>query len=248
MKKTVLFFLLLIMVVSVLQGCGSKTVIRRTNDELMADAEKFSQERKYDKAISSLKRVRESYPPPELAARAEIKIADAYFNNKDYIEAAAEYDGFRKLYPKHERAGYALFKQGLSYYRQVGKIDTDQTPVKNAQITFDSYLLQYPDGEHTTEARDNIKDCIDRQLQYEIYVGNFYLRTDKPKAALGRFEKAFKDFPGMKSRDSLYLNLGKAYLATDQKQKCRETLELLFKEFPGSIYIKPAKGVMDKCQ
>jgi hypothetical protein len=51
----------------------------------------------------------------------------------------------------------------------------------------------------------------------------------------------------MKSRDSLYLNLGKAYLATDQKQKCRETLELLFKEFPGSIYIKPAKGVMDKC-
>ena len=110
-------------------------------DALFKEGEQSFQKGNYEDAIAQWKKVKESYQSPELSARAEINIADAYFLNKDYIEAAAAYEDFRKLHPKHERAGYALYRQAMSHYNQIHGIDTDQTPVKNA-LSHLSHILR----------------------------------------------------------------------------------------------------------
>src|SRR5690348_13011873 len=98
-----------------LQGCATPQV-NKSPDDMFKDGEEFFQKGNFEDAIAQWKKVKESYLSPELTARAEIGIADAYFLNKEYIEAAAAYEDFRKLHPSHERAGYALFRQGMSYY------------------------------------------------------------------------------------------------------------------------------------
>jgi len=235
MKFKLKALLLAVMTAALLQGCAT-TKPSGPPEVMFKEGEQSFQKGNYEDAIALWKKVKESYQSPELSARAEINIADAYFLNKDYIEAAAAYEDFRKLHPKHERAGYALFRQAISHYKQIHGIDTDQTPVKNALVTFQSYLAQYPGGEHTPEVNEKIRDCRDKQLQYEIYVGRFYLKTGKYPAAIARFEAALKAFPELPRCDEALYYLGKAYQDAEQQPKAREAFERLVKEFPASRF------------
>lgn len=226
-----------------LQGCAAVAVNKSPEAQFKDGEEAFKRER-YEEAITQWKKVKESYKSPELSTKAELGIADAYFLNKDYIEAAAAYEDFRKLHPSHERAAYALFRQGLSYYDEINRIDTDQTPVKNAISTFESYLKQYPKGENAAEATEKIRDCRDRQVQYEIYVGTFYYRTDEYRAAIARFEEVLKAFPDTARKDEIFYDLERAHLKAGQKDKAREVYDRLLREFPASPFITDAKKVM----
>jgi outer membrane protein assembly factor BamD len=239
MKYCIKTAVLLITGLALLSGCAT-TKLTGSPDELFKEGEQSFQKGRYEDAIAQWKKVKESYQSPELSARAEISIADAYFLNKDYIESAAAYEDFRKLHPAHEHSGYALYRQGLSHFNQISGIDTDQTPVKNALVTLESYVTRYPDGEYLAEVKEKIAACRDKQLQYEIYVGRFYLRTDKYPAAIGRFEEALRSFAGLPRLDEVLYNLGNAYRKAGQKSKSIEVFERLLKEFPVSKFAADA--------
>lgn len=228
-----------------LSGCAT-TKPALSPEELFRDGEQLFKREKYEDAIAQWKKVKESYHSPELSARAEIGIADAYFLNRDYIESASAYEDFRKLHPRSEKAGYALFRQGVSSYHQITGIDTDQTPVKNARATLQSYLELYPGGESVQEAREKLTDCRDKQLQYEIYVGRFYLRTEKYPAAIGRFEAAAESFPDLPRKAEALYGLVSAYRESGERDKAVAAYERLMKEFPGSRYTADAGRELGK--
>lgn len=228
-----------------LQGCA-EVKLNKPIEELYKDGEVSFNNGKYEDALLQWRKVKESFPPPELAARTEINIADAYLLHKEYIEAAAEYENFRKMHPSHELAGYALFGQGLSYFMQIKGIDTDQTPVKNALAIFESYTKLYPNGANILDVQDKIRACRDRQLQYELYVGGFYLRTASIPAAIGRFEGALYTFSDLPRSDETLYYLGRAYLAGGQKPKGRDVLARMLKEYPASRLAPEARKVLEK--
>lgn len=244
MKTAAKLIGLLVLVSALFQGCSTPQV-NKPADVLFKEGEQFFQDGKYEDAIAQWKKVKETYQSAELITKAELNIADAYFLNKDYIEAAAGYEDFRKLHPKHEKADYALYRQGMSHFNQIHSIDTDQTPVKNAQITFSSYLSLYPAGAQLAEVQEKYGECRDKQLQYELYVGRFYLKTEAYKAAIGRFEESLKMFTDSSRRDEVLFYLGRAYLEDGQKTKGREIFGQLAREFPGSAYIADANKAMD---
>lgn len=245
MKTSAKLIASLVLASALLQGCATTPQVNKPADQLYKEGEEFFQDGKYEDAIAQWKKVKESYQSPELTAKAEINIADAYFLNGDYIEAAAGYEDFRKLHPKHPQADYALYRQGMSYYNEIHSVDTDQTPVKNAQNTFELYLKLYPDGAQLAEVQEKHRDCRDKQLQYELYVGRFYLKTDAYKAAIARFEESLKMFADAARRDEVLYYLGRAYLEDGQKEKGREIFGQLAREFPGSAYIADANKVLD---
>lgn len=244
MKTAVKLISSALLAAALLQGCSTPQV-NKPADVLFREGEQFFQDGKYEDAIAQWKKVKETYQSPDLTTKAELNIADAYFLNEDYIEAAAGYEDFRKLHPKHPQADFALYRQALSYFNQIHSIDTDQTPVKNANSTFESYLKLYPEGSHLPQVRDKYNETRDKQLQYELYVGRFYLKTDAYKAAIGRFDAALKTFTDSARRDEVLYYLGRAYLEDGQKAKGREVFAQLAREFPGSAYIVDANKAMD---
>jgi outer membrane protein assembly factor BamD len=244
MKTAVKLLALFVLTSALFQGCSTPQAIKPA-DVLYKEGEQFFQDGKYEDAIAQWKKVKESYQSQDLTTKAEFNIADAYFLNKDYIEAAAGYEDFRKLHPKHPQVDFALYRQGMSYFNQIHSIDTDQTPVKNAQITFDSYLKLYPTGAQLAEVKEKHRECRDMQLQYELYVGRFYLKTDAYKSAIARFEESLKMFADSARRDEVLYYLGKAYMEDGQKEKMREVFGRLVREFPGSEYSSDAGKTLD---
>jgi len=130
MKALSCALVLLMLSLALLQGCASAPKEEKSAAELYQDGEIAFKKGNYERAIELWKQVRESFPEPELAAKAEIGIANAYFLNDDFIEAAAAYEDFRKLHPTHDLAQFALYRQALSSYNLITGIDTDQTPTK----------------------------------------------------------------------------------------------------------------------
>ncbi|MSN24843.1 MAG: outer membrane protein assembly factor BamD [Geobacter sp.] len=245
MKKAFAYIASVVLASAMLQGCSTPQVVNKSSDVLFKEGETLFQNERYDDAIAQWKKVKESYQSPELITQAELNIANAYFLNGEYIESAAAYEDFRKLHPSHAQAGFALYRQGLSYYKQIHSIDTDQTPVKNAVTIFESYLKLYPAGEQLGDVQEKIRDCRDKQLQYELYVGRYYMKSGAYKSAIGRFEDALKAYPDQARRDEILYYLGKSYLEDGQKSKGREVFGKLSKEFPGSSYINDANKAMD---
>jgi outer membrane protein assembly factor BamD len=219
-------------VISLFCACASAPAPVKSADAYFRDGEAAYSSRKYEDAIAQWKKVREAYSSPELSTRAELKIADAHFENKSYIEAAAAYEDFRKLHPRHEKAAYALYRLGLSNYLQVAGIDTDQTPVKNAVVSLRSFLIQYPNSEYAPEVKQKLADCRSKQLEYENYVGNFYLRTGKYPSAIKRLNEALVSFPDGPKLDQTLFYLGKAQMKAGNLAKAREAFGRLAAQFP----------------
>jgi outer membrane protein assembly factor BamD len=200
------------------------------------------QQKKYDEAIAQWKRVKESgYISPEISAMADLRIADAQFENKNYIEAGASYESFRKFHPDSLKAPYALFRICLCNYNQITGIDRDQTPVNNAVAMFESFLKQYPTSEYAPEARAKLADCIDKQAQYETYIGRFYYHFGKYRAAAKRLEECIERYPEAPSLDESFYYLEKSYLKSGEKDKARETFNRFLFRFPTSKYLKEAE-------
>lgn len=240
-KHAINLFLLLL-----LAGCAGTVPVVKTADTYFKEGEEFYASHNYEDAIAQWKKVKETFSSPELSTLVDLKIADAHFDNQSYIEAAAAYEDFRKLHPNHEKAAYALYRLGLCNYNQISGIDTDQTPVKNAVNLFEAFLKQYPKSEYVAEVKDKLAVCIMKQIEYEIYVGRFYLRTEKYAAATKRLEEALLKYPKSEFHDETLFYLGKAYFLSGDKVKGRETFNLLAKQYASSKYIEEAKQVMEK--
>jgi outer membrane protein assembly factor BamD len=229
----------------ILAGCAT-THQPTTPEALFKQGEKLYSGGHYTDAIESWKKAKELTTAPDLVAQADLKIADAQFSNKNYIEAAAGYEDFRKFHPDNEKAPYALYRTGLCYYNQITGIDTDQTPVKNALTMFESFLRNYPASEYAADVKNKIEACRTKQLEYEIYVGRFYYRTGKYQAAINRLEDALVNFPGLKINDETLYYLGRAYLCMGNKAKGEETLNRLMKEYPASSFLPEAMKLLKK--
>ena len=235
-------FLLLTLLLAA--GCASTNTIR-TAQEYYKEGEDLSSGKHYEDAIAAFKRAKESYYSPDMTALAELRIADTYFSAEKYIEASVAYEEFRKAHPTHEKAPYALYRQGACAYKQIEGIDTDQTPVTNAVNLFELYLQKYPAREHAKEVTNLLEATRNRQVQHEIYIGRFYLRTDKFTAAIRRLEAALKRFPESSYHDETLFYLGQAYLKTGEKEKGRAAFERLAADFPTSKLIMKASAFME---
>jgi outer membrane protein assembly factor BamD len=230
---------------SIFAACSTAPVAKSPMENFKLAEENFAKG-KFEEAITEWKKVKETYSSPQLVAEAELKIADAQFANKSWIEAAAAYEDFRKLHPAHEKASYALYRAGLSYFGQVEGIDTDQAPVKNAAAAFEKFLTLYPQSEYAGDARAKLIECRTKMARYENYVGRFYLRTGKYPAAIRRLEGALEKYPHLASEDETLLYLGTAYLKAGERAKARETFSRLIADYPKSPLVEDAKKTLGK--
>ncbi len=227
-------------------GCSTDSSTKRPPETNFAAGQKLFAKGKYEDASAEFKKVKENTSSPVLATAAGLMNADAQFNDKNYIEAAAGYEEFTKLHPDNEKAPYALYKLGLSHYKQATKIDTDQTPLKSAISAFEQFLKDYPQSDLAGKVRENLQLCKTKQSEYEIYIGRFYFRTDKYPSAINRLKEAIEKFPASPVNDEALFYLGQAYIKSGDKAKGKEALQRLIKEYKFSKFADKTKKILDK--
>ena len=225
-------------------GCATTPKGEPSPQQIYDEGEAAFKKSRYESSIELWKKVRDTFPEPQLAAKAEIGIANAYFLNRDFIEAGAAYAEFRRMHPTHDLAQFALYRQALASFELITGSDTDQTPTKNAIALFDEFIKKHPNSEYAVKAQEKIASCRNTLAAYELYIGRFYYRTGKPAAAVGRLEGALQGYPDFHGHDETLLLLGKAYRETKQEQKLQSSLGRLVREYPSSKYLAEARSLL----
>lgn len=205
--------IILCIVALTLSACASKSVEPITKDALyyFQQGEMAFEEEDYTEAIEHWQRVRDSFTSPELTALSELKIADAQLADELYIEAIASYEDFLKQHPASVRKSDILLRLGKAHFSQILAADRDQTATRNALATFEQLQKNFPSKVNPQELDDLILQCRSRLAENEIYIGHFYLKTKRYKAAISRLEQLRKDYPEFYDMGHVQLYLAQAY-------------------------------------
>ncbi len=183
-----------------LSGCSSAKISDGDPAALFQDAESEIKGDRYQLAIDKLRMLKSKFPYSNFAAEAQLRIADVYFLQELYQEAALSYETFRDLHPKHAKAAYALFRVGESYQADVpGNLARDLSTAGKAIAAFEDFVRQYPQDQRLPQARKAISEGRALLAKKELLIGNFYFREGHFDSAKGRFEKILARFPETES-------------------------------------------------
>ncbi len=210
-------------------GCSGKSVDESDPAQLYADAEEEIKNDHYQIAIEKLRAIKNKFPYSKYALDAQLRLADVYFMQDSYPEAAASYETFRDLHPKHERVAYAMFRIGKSYFNDIpSPISRDMTSAVKAMDSYNDYLRRFPSEKDAEEARKDVAEIRRNLAEKELYVGNFYYKRDFYESAKPRFQKVIALYPETEAA-----NEAKAKIAKIDK---------ILTENPELRYAKPASS------
>lgn len=196
----------------------------------------------YHTAIDKFKRVMEDYPLSPVAVDAELALADAYYSDNQYGDAASYYANFLSLHPGHQKAAYAVFQKGMSYLREISTIDRDQSSTQKALLAFNDTISMYPSSIYADKAKEMTVFLKRRLAEREFYIGNFYFKDKKYKGALARFAEILKKYPDAGLSDKALYYIGRSYIGLGEKDLAKDAFSTLIANFPNSSFATDAKG------
>jgi outer membrane protein assembly factor BamD len=225
-------FLLLLVFIFFISGCGwwkdfwkRPERTRATPEGLYSRGVEAYQDGRYKRAIESFQRLKEEYPLHQMAIMAELGIADSHFSDEEYAEAEIAYNDFINLHPTNDNLPYAMYQLGMCHYKQMFGIDRDQTETKKARKEFERLIARFPSSKFSFMAEKMLRDCKQRLGEHEFYVGHFYFKINKYKAALKRFEIISRDYAnlGLDYKVAYFIGETKRRLAEEDARKEKET-------------------------
>jgi outer membrane protein assembly factor BamD len=227
LKKTICLSLTFLLII-VFSGCAwwSKKEVEVTPQERYNNAIKLLNKKKYEQATEAFRKFKEEFPLSHYTPLAELRIADALFLDKNYAEAIVQYEDFKKLHPLHPEIPYAIYQIGMSHFKQLHSLDRDQSETEKAIEQFRYLIENFPQSPHTEEAKKKIRTCQQQLAEHEFYIGHFYYRTKKYRAALGRFDGILQKFPqaGLERKIKPLAEKCRAEIAKEE-EKIKQSLE-----------------------
>lgn len=177
-------------------SCSGKKVDENDPASLMEDAEADIKGDHFAMALEKLRMIKNRFPYSKLAIDSSLRIADVYFAQESYAEAAAAYELFKDLHPKHEKVPYAMLRAAKSYLSDMPTTTgRDLSAGFKAQEAYETFLRRFTSGPEADEARSDLAKLKKMLAEKETYIGHFYERDGYKYSARPRYKKAIQLYP-----------------------------------------------------
>ncbi|OPY72019.1 MAG: Outer membrane protein assembly factor BamD precursor [Syntrophorhabdus sp. PtaU1.Bin058] len=220
-------------------SCATKAPKQVGNPgDLYVEGVNLLKNKKYDDAIKKFSAIRENYPFDPMALIATVKLGDVYFAQKEYILAIGVYEDFFKSHPEDENIPYVLARLGECYDKTALSIDRDQSYILKSIERLTYLKNRYPASIHTKESEPRLARMLQKLADRELYVGEFYYRTDQYNASIMRLEYMLKKYPNAAGIDKALYYLSQDNRELGYQDKSDYYLERLKNDYPKSIYAR----------
>lgn len=183
-----------------LSGCGFIDYFflpppEDTAQELFETAGDAMREKDYVTAAEYFGKLRDQYPFSPYAVEAELALGDALFLDEEYLQAADVYKEFEALHPRHESIPYVLMQVGLSNLKSFVSIDRPQTNIAEAYEYFSRVQESFPNTDFAVKAIEHAKECRILMAKHELFVADYYWRSERYRSAAARYKYVLQNFP-----------------------------------------------------
>ena len=195
----------------------------------------------YQEAIDKFQEVVDNYPYSEYAVFAELKIADAYYDQERWDEALSYYRDFAELHPEHEKVPYTIYRTALCYAAQSPTADRDQSATREALAALDRLMTQYASSAEAREAEALWKELRTKLGEHVLGIADFYLAREEYQSAAARYRQVLDVYPGLGlDADALY-KLGLCYTHMNREDDARQIFEVILENYEGSDVARAAQ-------
>ena len=209
--------------------------------ELLYDAGATRLDRhEWTEAADYFHEVERQHPYSEWSRRAILMTAYAHYMGNDYAEAIADSDRFISLYPGNVSTPYAYYLKAICYFEQIVDVGRDQASAAAAGEALREVVKRYPSSEYATDARLKIDMVNDQLAGKEMNVGRYYLRSNDPMAAIGRFRTVIDKYQTTSHTPEALYRLVEAYLTIGLIDEAKRNGAVLGYNYPGDPWYADA--------
>lgn len=268
MGNSRLFFLPLLLVLTMLTACSEFSAVLKSDDyeykyeaakALYADGQYRQAAELFSMLLAPLKGT--SYGEESL-----YMLAESNLKAKDYESAAMFFKKYYQVYPKGHYMEMARFNSGYSLYKQVADIRLDQTSTMEAIREYQDFLDYCPntglkEQTHAViyELQDRLveKEYLSAKLYYDLgtYTLNSIYGGNNYEACVVTAQNALKDYPyasaGLREKLSILILRAKYHLARQsveakRVERFRDAIDEYYafeNDFPESKYLQEANSI-----
>ncbi len=194
----------------------------------------------YTVAIESFQSIIDNYPYSDWAVLAELKIADAYFEDAAYDEALSYYRDFADLHPAHEKVPYTILQSALCRERQMQAANRDQTATREALLHLDRLLAKYPHSPEAQEAETLWRDLRTRLAENVTQIAEYYLEREEYESAAERYRSLLNEYPGLGLDAQALYNLALCYSAMRRTEEAERIFQSIVQNYRDSEFAAAA--------
>jgi outer membrane protein assembly factor BamD len=198
----------------------------------------------YKTAIQNFQDIERLYPFSNLAPKAKVMSAYAYFKDEEYDEAIALIDNFVRLNPGNEDVSFMYYLKAMSYYQQITDIKRDQQVTKLALESLEEIRSRFPGTDYDRDAKFKIALIRDHLAGKDMEVGRYYLKQSKNNAALNRFQSVVRDYQDTPQIEEALYRMVEVNLMIGIKEEAVKYASILGHNYPSSKWYKYALGLV----
>lgn len=210
-------------------------------------------DKNWEVARQQLSEVKRKYGYSRYARLAELRLADADYEQDKFAEATAGYKSFVHDYPNDPEIPYARYKVTMTQYDAVSASfllppleERDLAYVNDAHTSIRAFLNDYPNSEHAPQLAYMQSVVTGLLARHELYVARFYLDRSKFDPAVARIQYCLRTYADSGLEPEGMVLLGEVYLKQKERQKARAVLELVLTRYPTSPFVVPAKQFLKR--
>jgi outer membrane protein assembly factor BamD len=200
----------------------------------------------HNKAIETFQSIIDNYPYSDYAVLAELRIADAYFEDGKYEEALSYYRDFSDLHPQHEKVPYTIWRSALCHEQRKKGPNRDQTAVREAVVYLDRLLLNFPYSEHADEGEELWRSLRRQLADHILRIGDFYRKDKEYEAAAERYRMLLNEYPGLGFDEETLYKLGISYWEMNRTEEAEKIFQSIVQNYEGSKYAQKAEKQIAK--
>ena len=211
------------------------------------------EDKDWQNARQLLAEVRRKYGYSRYARLADLRLADADYEQDKFAEATSGYKSFIHDYPNDPEIPYARYRVTMTQYDAVSASfllpsleERDLAYVNDAHTSIRAFLNDYPNNEHAPQLAYMQAVVTGLLARHELYVARFYLDRGKFEPAAARIQYALRTYSDSGLEPEGMVLLAEVYLKQKERAKARTVLELLLSRYPTSPFVVPAKRFLDR--
>ena len=217
----------------------------KSDKEIYQEAKVYMDKGSYQKASDTFLEIERLYPFSQLANKAKVMSAYSYYKDEEYEKAIDAIDTFVQFNPGSEEVMFMYYLKAICYYDRITDTKRDQDITQKAKETFEELSSRFPDSRYARDAKYKLDLIKDHLAGKEMEIGRYYLKQEKPLAAINRFKHVVKNFEETSQIEEALYRLVETNLILGIDDEAVKYAAVLGHNYPSGAWYKKAYKLLN---
>ena len=134
------------------------------------------------------------FPQSNWAPKSSLMSAYSLYLYDYYGEAIFNLERHLINYPLDKNTAYVYYLMAICYFEQTDDEKTDLQKLLKSKELFEKIIQQYPNTDFALDSKYKLELILDILAAKEMYIGRYYMKTEKWIAAINRFQNVVKNY------------------------------------------------------